>query len=143
MQKDCSPWAGYTADVWQRACVNDMRTGEERFEVATDATVRGGPLLVLFVDEHGVQLSALQQLLCRFNLRGLWSRDPFRRYWNDVILAAEGSNLWTDIIEHMHIINIPFGPCKSARWWRDTTEALATHLFKARRVQSILQNDVA
>ena len=130
MHNDCSPWADYTADVWQRVCVKDMRTGEKRFEVATDATERGGPLLALFLDEHGVQLSMLQKTLCRLNLRILWFRDPFHRYWRDLLMALQEANLWTDILERMHIMNIPTGPWKSARWWRDITDALAEHFSK-------------
>ena len=61
MQKDCTPWSDYTADVWQRVIVNDLKIGQPRFEVAIDATERCGPLLVLFLDEHTVQLSMMQK----------------------------------------------------------------------------------
>ena len=63
MLENCTPWAGYIADAWQRVCVRDMRTNETRSEVATDATERGGPLLARFMDEHGVQLDALQNIV--------------------------------------------------------------------------------
>ena len=100
-------------------------------------------MLTIFLDEHGVQLSMLQKVLCRLNLRIVWFRDPFHRYWRDTLLALQDAGLWSDILERMHVMNIPFGPWKSAKWWRDMKDALAQHFDKYDHTNPFFSSDVA
>ena len=123
-------WADYEAVVWQRYCVMDLVTREKRFEIPT-----GGPgkpcrsLLCFNNDEHGVQLSLLQGLLTRARIRAIWFRDTFHRYWRDVILALMDAGLWGDVVDRVHCMNLPHGPWRSQKWWRELCEAMDEHFL--------------
>ena len=133
------PWDDYTAPVWRRICVKDYATGAKRFEVPVGATMRRRSLLVAFHDEHGVQLSLLQKLMAKMKLRLVSFRDPFHRYWRDLILSAKEAGLWPDVLEFMHVMNLPFGPWKTAKWWQEMRDVMADHFANNDRFNALFQ----
>jgi hypothetical protein len=78
-------WDSYDAPVWKRTVVKDFKTGLKRFEVPSSAGVHSRPLLVLFADQDAGQIATVQDLIGGVHLRMWLLKDPFHRYWRNVL----------------------------------------------------------
>ena len=79
-----------------------------------------------FSDECASQLSLQQGLAFGVHVRTIFLKDPFHRYWRDVQDALKDAGLMSTVYETMHVMNIPHGPWKSGRWWKEIKECTDT-----------------
>ena len=131
--KNLPPFEDHHAEAWQRWCVEDTATGKRRFEVPATRGDHDRPLMSVFCDEDGSQISLLQGLMHGAGGR-IWTfPDPFHRIWNDTKLALQEAGLWGDVYERLHCENLPCGPFKTASWWREMQEVSEDHFKYSNR----------
>ena len=124
---ECAPWDGYPAAEWRRSVVKDFATGKKRYEVPVGAQSPSRSVLAQFADECASQLSLQQGLAHGAHIRIIFLKDVFHRYWRDVLNALSDAGLMSMVFEALHVMNIPHGPWKSGKWWREMQESMDKH----------------
>lgn len=131
---DMEPWDSYEVPEgtpWRRVCRIDTETQERRFEIPDKFLVGGPPVLAISADECGCNLAPFSFLTGALGLRLVLLRDQAHRCWRDFRLALGEAQLWPDVIEQIHAMNVRHGPWASQAWFNATREAVKQHLSRS------------
>ena len=82
------------------------------------------PLLVLWYDECGSNLSLYSWLAWHHQMRIVGVRDIYHREWNDTKLCLQASNLWGTVLLMTVVFNMVYGPWSGAGWFCKLQEGM-------------------
>ena len=126
--------------MWRRSVVIDYETGKKRYEAPVGAKSPSRSVLVQFADECASQLSVQQGLANGVHTRMFFFKDPFHRYWRDALNALKDAGLMSLVFEILHVMNIPYGPWKSGKWWQEMRECMKEHFRRNNHLNPLFQN---